>query len=279
MKCAVLAAAGLAGAAVFAISAGRPSEPSARVLRVCADPNNLPFSNRALEGFENRIADLLAREMGASVEYAWRPQRRGFIRHTLKASLCDVVIGIPARFDLAAASKPYYHSGYAFVYPRGSGRKYSSLDNPALRNVRVGVHVVGDDYANTPPVHALARRGITNNLVGYRLTGDYRLESPPAELIRAVGRGEVDVAIAWGPLAGYYAALQPVPLEIELVSPEIDKGIWPLTYGISLGVRHGDDSFLKELDQILDRKRSEIRQILTEFRVPLLDTGAGPDGG
>jgi quinoprotein dehydrogenase-associated probable ABC transporter substrate-binding protein len=238
------------------------------VLRVCADPNNLPFSNRRLEGFENKIAELVAREMNATVEYTWWAQRRGFIRETLKAGSCDVVIGMPSSLELALTTAPYYRSTYAFVYRKGRGLNVHSFDDPALRNVSIGVQMIGDDFANTPPAHALTSRHIVANVKGYSVYGDYARENPPARIIEAVAKGEVDVAVAWGPLAGFFAKRQRVPLEVVPVSPQIDLPFLPFVYDISMGVRRGDDAFRDELDEILVRKSSEINDILDAYGVP-----------
>jgi quinoprotein dehydrogenase-associated probable ABC transporter substrate-binding protein len=249
------------------------------VLRVCADPNNLPFSNRRLEGFENRIAALVAREMNATVEYTWRAQRRGFIRETLRAGACDVVIGMPSSLELALTTAPYYRSTYAFVYRKDRGLDIRSFDDAALRDVRVGVQMVGDDFANTPPAHALASRHIIQNVKGYSVYGDYDEENPPARIIEAVARGEIDVAIAWGPLAGYFARPQRVPLEVVPVSPQIDLPYLPFVYDISMGVRRGDDAFREQLDEILSRKSLEIEAILDEYGVPRVGTVLSGNGG
>jgi quinoprotein dehydrogenase-associated probable ABC transporter substrate-binding protein len=232
------------------------AESERRVLRVCADPNNLPFSNRKLEGFENKIAALIARELNTPIEYTWWAQRRGFIRNTLKAGICDVVIGVPSSFELALTTAPYYRSTYAFVY-----RKDRS-------NIRVGVQMIGDDFANTPPAHALANRRIVENVKGYSVYGDYSQANPPAGIIEAVAKGEVDVAIVWGPLAGYFAKRQRTPLEVVPVSPEIDLPYLPFVYDISIGVRRGDNAFRDQLDEIINRKRPEIESILDEYGVP-----------
>jgi mxaJ protein len=249
------------------------------VLRVCADPNNLPFSNRRLEGFENKIAELIARELDAKVEYTWRAQRRGFIRETLRAGACDVIIGMPSSLELALTTAPYYRSTYAFVYRKDKGLDIRSFDNPALRNVRIGVQMIGDDFANTPPAHALSSRHIVANVKGYSVYGDYRQENPPARIIEAVARGEVDVAVAWGPLAGYFSKRQRVPLEVVPVSPQIDVPFLPFVYDISMGVRRGDDEFREQLDEILARKRLEIEGILDEYGVPRVGApGASPGG-
>ncbi len=253
----------------FSISCARQSQAGpARKLRVCADPNNLPFSNQRLEGFENKIAELLARELNAEVEYAWAPQRRGFIRNTLKAGRCDAVVGAPANFELAQTSAPYYRSTYVFVYRKDSGLKIASFDDPPLRKLKIGVQMIGDDGANTPPAHAFARRGITQNVRGYTVYGDYAQDSPPARIIDAVVNCEIDVAVVWGPLAGYFAKRQNVPLELVPVSPQIDAPYLPFVYDISLGVRHGENAFKKELEVALEHRRAEVEQILDDYGVP-----------
>jgi mxaJ protein len=238
----------------------------ARVLRVCSDPNNLPFSNQRLEGFENRLAELVARDMDAEVAYTWHAQRRGFLRNTLNAGECDVVMGIPASYELALATRPYYRSSYVFVTRRGLTVR--SFDDPVLRRVQIGVQLVGDDYANAPPAHALAARGVVGNVHGYSVYGDYRRESPPAAVVEAVARGEVDVAVVWGPLAGWAARRQPVPLEIVPVSPQIDLPFLPFVFDIAMGVRRADTALKEELDAILERRKPEIDALLDEYGAP-----------
>ena len=252
----------------------QPVSPEpARKLRVCADPNNLPFSNERLDGFENKIADLLAREMKATVEYTWWAQRRGFIRNTLKAGICDVVIGVPSQFELAAVTRPYYRSSYVFLSRKDSRQSYRSLDDPILRKVKIGVHLIGDDYSNTPPVHALANRNIVRNVAGYTIYGDYRKESPPSALVDAVVNREVDVAIVWGPLAGYHSRNRSVPLEVTPVQPEADLPSLPFVFDISMGVRPGDEALRAELQELIDRKYTDIRRILSDYGVPVLPAG------
>ena len=242
------------------------SEP--RVLRVCADPNNLPFSNGREEGFENRIARLLAEDLRAELRYTWWAQRRGFFRNTLRAGVCDVVLGVPASFELAQTTSPYYRSSYVFVYRRDKRLNLRSFDDPALRRLKIGVQVIGDDGANAPPVHALASRGVVENVRGYTVYGDYAEESPPARLVEAAARGEVDVAIAWGPLAGYFARKTEVPLEVVPVSPQIDLPYLPFVFDISMGVRRGDDALREELEAFIQRRRPDIERILDEYGVP-----------
>jgi mxaJ protein len=242
-------------------------------LRVCADPNNLPFSNEQQEGFENKIAALVAREMNVDVEYKWWAQRRGFIRNTLKAHECDLVIGVPASFELAQTTSPYYRSTYVFVYRKDRNLNIRSFDDPQLRKLKIGVQMIGDDFANTPPAHALTNRNIIENVRGYTVYGDYAEANPPARIVEAVTKGDVDVAIVWGPLAGYFARRQKVPLEITPVSPEIDLPYLPFVFDISMGVRRGDDAFREQLEQILARRRAEIDSILDEYGVPRIRKG------
>ena len=253
----------------------RPAAPT-EPLRVCADPNNMPFSNRAEEGFENRIAEVVADELGREVQYTWFPQRRGFIRNTLRAGECDVVISIPSSFELALPTAPYYRSTYVFVYPKAAEFELRHLDDAVLRDLRVGVHMVGDDYSNTPGAAALGRRGLIRNIAGYSIYGDYSKPHPPSNLIEAVAKGEVDAAIAWGPLAGYFAPRQPVPLEIVPVSPQIDPPFTPFVFDISMGVRRGADTLRVTLERVLEERAPEIRSILQEYGVPLVETRRAP---
>ena len=172
----------------------------AGVLRVCADPNNLPFSNQRGEGFENKIAELLAHDMGERVEYTWWAQRRGFFRNTLKAGACDIVMGLPAGSEMAATTRPYYRSTYVFVSRKDRHLKLASFDDPALKKLKIGIQIIGDDFSNAPPAHALSRRNIVTNIKGYTVYGDYNQPNPPARIVDAVGKGDVDVAIVWGPI-------------------------------------------------------------------------------
>jgi mxaJ protein len=260
-------AGGLLALAAPLPSASTPAA-AARRLRVCADPNNLPFSDARGRGFENRLAEMLARDLHARLEYTWWAQRRGFVRETLGAGRCDVVMGVPARFERVLTTRPYYRSTYVFVTRADRGLDLWSLDDPRLRRLRIGVQLAGDDYANTPPAHALARRGVAGNLVGYTLYGDYARESPPARIVDAVAAGEVDTAIVWGPLAGYYARRARVSLRLRPVQPQIDESFLPFVWDIALGVRRGDTSRRRELDAFLERRRPDVERLLDAYGVP-----------
>jgi quinoprotein dehydrogenase-associated probable ABC transporter substrate-binding protein len=244
---------------------------AARPLRVCADPNNLPFSNARGEGFENRIAELLARDIGAQLEYTWWPQRRGFVRNTLAAGRCDVVLGVPAGYEMVLPTRPFYRSTYVFVTRTDRGLRIRSLDDSVLRRLSIGVHMIGDDYANTPPAQALARRGIIENVHGYTIYGDYSKPDPPAELVRAVERGEIDVAIAWGPLAGYFAQRSTHPLTIVPVTPARDGADARFVFAIAAGVRKGDTVTRALVQRELDRNRAQIHAVLERYGVPLVE--------
>jgi mxaJ protein len=247
------------------------------VLRVCADPNNMPFSNERGEGFENKVVDLIAKDLGARVEYTWWAQRRGFFRSTLRAGLCDLVAGVPSGFEPAQTTSPYYRSTYVFVYRKGGGVAVRSFDDPALRQLKIGVQMIGDDFANTPPAHALTNRHITN-VRGYMVYGDYSKPSPAANIIEAVERREVDVAVVWGPLAGYFARRR-AGLEVVPVSPQIDLPFLPFVYDISMGVRRGDNTFRDEIEGVIDRRRAEIEKILDEYGVPRVAAAGAKEGG
>lgn len=239
-----------------------------KALRVCADPNNLPFSDQAGEGFENRLAELIGRELNAKVEYTWWAQRRGFFRNTLAAGLCDVVMGVPSDLPMALTTLPYYRSSYVFVYRKDRHYALDSLDDARLARLKIGMHVMGGN--NTPPAMALAERGIVSNVVGYSIYGDYRNASPPARLIDAVATGDVDLAIAWGPLAGYFAKREPVPLEVVPLAPSSATAL-PLEFSISLGVRKDAQAMKTKLDSVLTEKRGEIHALLEEYNVPLIE--------
>jgi mxaJ protein len=265
---------GIGAAALFAMLASAAAAGPAP-LRVCADPNNLPFSNQAGQGFENRIAEALAAELGTHVEYTWWAQRRGFIRNTLKERLCDLVIGVPAGFEQALTTRPYYRSRYVFVTRAEDGPAPHSLDDPMLRRKIVGVQLIGDDAANAPPAHGLARRGIVENVRGFMVYGDYRTAAPLAPIVEAVARRDIDVAIVWGPLA-YFAARQPVPLHVTPIEPgATDEGL-PFAFGIAMGVRRKDEELRQHIQAAIEKIQPEIDAILAEYGVPRADPPQQP---
>ncbi len=244
---------------------------SARALVVCADPNNLPFSNREEQGFENKLITLLARDLHTDVQYLWWAQRRGFVRHTLTPQGCDIWPGVARGTKGLKTSHPYYRSTFVFVTRRAEALEHLSLDDPRLRKLTIGVQLVGYEGTNTPPAQALAARGLTQNIRGFMLFGDYRRPNPPAAIIEAVASGAVDVALVWGPLAGYFAQRSPVPLRLE---PVKDAAEWPMAYDIALGVRSDEDQLLRRLDALLVAEQPRIEALLRDYHIPHLPAAA-----
>jgi mxaJ protein len=238
-----------------------------RELRVCADPNNLPFSNDRLEGFENKIVQIIAKELKASVQYTWLSQRGSFIRKTLDVGKCDVIMTVPSSYNLVLTTKPYYRSTYVFVYAKNK-LKLKSFDDPVLRTIRIGIQGFGE--AGTSPVTiALANRGISDRIVGYTILDTE--DSPKAKIIDAVAAGDIDVAIVWGPFGGYFANREPVKMEVVPVNSTSVIASVPFAFDISMGVKKGNTALKTELESVLDRRRHEVRKVLEKYRVPLID--------
>lgn len=255
----------LAPLLLVALAAGPGPVAEQPVLRVCADPSDLPFSSRDGRGLENRLMELIARRMGARLQSTWVPQRRGFLRRTLNANLCDVVPGLTAGFERVTTTRPYYRSTYVFVTRHGWKEAPTSLDSAVLRTARVGITLVGDDGANPPAAEALARRGIVDNVRGYHVYADR--EGSGEALVRAVATGEVDVGILWGPSAAWFAREQKVALDIRPVTPSTD-GTLPFTFAIAMGVRKADAALRERLDAALEAARPEVEALLADFRIP-----------
>ena len=236
----------------------------AATLRVCADPNSLPFSNNRSEGIENRLSQIVARDLGVQLELVWWPQRGHLIKNTLAANRCDVLMGVPSGMPGALTTAPWYSSTYVFVQRRSGAPPVTSLMDDRLSSMRIGIHMVGDGYA--PPAVVLGRRGLAARLKGYSLFGTPDQANPPARLIEAVAHGDVDIAIAWGPLAGYFSRHS--DLELTPVSPSSYLGV-PFTYPISAGVREGDTALRDSLNAIFTRECSSIHSLLAEYAFPL----------
>ena len=233
-----------------------------RELRVCADPHNMPFSSRDETGFENRIAALVARDLSAHLTFIWQRMGRGFVREYLDKGQCDLVVGIPTNYRSVLTTSPYYRSSYVFVSKQG-GPVIPSLDSPALHDLKIGIQVLDEQY--TPPGEALARRGLQGAIVGFDTIGE-----GADSIVRAVADQKVDLAIVWGPLAGYFANKAGRDLKVVPVEPEVDPPGLPFTFAISMGVRKGDLALRDQLEKILSDRRSAIRAILNEYGVPQL---------
>jgi mxaJ protein len=245
--------------------AGWASDDQGEPIRVCADPDNLPYSNQDLQGFENKIAEIVAQDLGTRVSYYWWPHQRGLVRNTLQADACDVLIAIPKGYDPVLWTKPYYRSTHALAYRKDRNLGLRSLDDPGLKGLRIGVHV------NTPPYDVLANHGLAENLVRYNLFFDARDADPsvrPQRMLDDVLSGAVDVAVAWGPLVGYFARQHPSPA-LEVV-PLSDDPSQPMAFEFSMGVKKGNRELKSRLEGALDRKQAEIRRIFEDYGVPLL---------
>jgi len=247
-------------------------------LVVCADPNNLPFSDRHEAGFENRLVQLLARDLHTDVRYEWWAQRRGFARQTLTQSRCDIWPGVAAGLQTMATSAPYYTSTYVFVTRRSQPLAQLSLDDPRLRALRIGVQLVGDDGMNTPPASALASRGITQNVHGFTLYGDYRRPDPPAAIMDAVIKGSVDVALVWGPLAGFYARHARVPLRLEPIV-QGTQDIAPMSFPIAVGIRRNEPELLERINRALRDDAAAINRLLQAYGIPTLAGAVAAQSG
>jgi mxaJ protein len=257
-------AAGLCLALIILFGGIAPAaEPKA--LRVCADPDNLPFSNQQLEGFENKIAEAIARDLGAELRYTWWPHQRGLVRRTLNEGQCDVLIGIPKGYDPVLWTTPYYRTAYVIASVRDRGPHIASLDDPMLKQVNIGVHV------NTPPHDALTQRGIVgDNVIVYRLfrASQGNQEAYLAQPLEDLLAGKIDVALIWGPVAGYFNKQRSAPL--ELVPLQGGGPATPFSFEISMGVRKGERVLKAEIEEALGRQASAIRTILQDYGVPLL---------
>lgn len=271
---AALAAALLLAPAGPAAAQDKPAPRSA--LKVCQDPNNLPFSNTNGEGLENRIAEVMGKALGLPVTYYSFPQRMAFIRNTLRYKLpgqdypCDIVMGVPVGFDQVAVTKPYYRSTYALVFPKGRGldgvrsaADFLKLDPAQLKKLRIGV------YDRSPASEWLTRHGLVDNGVPYPILSADPQQYPGEIIERDLSAGRLDVAIVWGPIAGYFAKRVQTPA-LAVVPLKSEPGV-RFDYEMAMGVRHGEREWKEQVEQLLESQRPAIVAILQEYGVPLVD--------
>jgi len=246
--------------------------------RVCAEPDNLPYSNRLREGFENKIAALLAKDLHAKLRFTWQKQRQGYIRETLNARLCDVIMGVPFGYQRVLSTQPYYRSGYVYISKSQRHLNLQSFDDPVLKTLKIGLHAIGNDGANSPPAHALAGRGIVDNVVGYSMWGEASVKNPQGQLIAAVAKGEIDIAMVWGPIGGYFAKPYGKALTVTELPADADMPEQPFAFDIAMGVRKDDQALAEKLDNSLKRNRRKIDDILTAYNIPRLqpNTASAP---
>lgn len=245
-----------------------------KVLRVCADPNNLPFSNEKGEGFENRLVELLAAKLHKTLAYVWYPQATGFVRNTLGTHRCDLIPGFPQGDDLVQSTNPYYRTAYALVVkpnavkPNAGLDEVDTLSDPRLKEKRVGI------VAGTPPATYLVANGLMRNAKSYPLVVDTRVDSSAQAMMRDLTSGEIDVGVLWGPMAGYYAKQANPPMRVKLLVKE--SGRPQLAYRIGMGVRATDQNWKRLLNRLIAENRAEINRLLIGFGVPLLDENGEP---
>jgi len=232
-------------------------------LRVCADPNNLPFSDEKKEGFENKIAELMGGELGLKVDYAWFPQVIGFVRNTLQAHLCDLVIGTVAGDEIMQTTNPYYFTTYVMFYRSDKGLAFDGVQDPRLVSLRLGV------VAGTPPADLLVRHDLMSRTKPYALTIDTRAESPTHDMVQDVVDGTIDAGFLWGPIAGYYRKRDALPL--TLVPLESEPGAARMAYHIAMGVRGNEPEWRRRVNTAIVKRQAEITVILRDYGVPLLD--------
>jgi mxaJ protein len=261
--CGLLVAVWAAGAAATEVAAAGDAAP----LRVCADPDNLPYSHRQQTGFENRIAQVVAQDLGRPLQYYWQPQQRGFVRKTMGQGQCDLFIGVPADFGQVLTTRPYYRSSYVFVFRSNEPEPLRSFDDPRLADLRIGVQLVGDDLAATPPGHALVHAGAIHRVVGYTLLGD---GPAAARMLEALAQQRLDAALLWGPQAGWFARRSPVPLDVQIAAAPTSLAV-PFEFAIAMGVRRKDRALRDVLDESIVRQRVRIDAILRDYAVPRTD--------
>jgi quinoprotein dehydrogenase-associated probable ABC transporter substrate-binding protein len=237
-------------------------------LRVCADPNNLPFSDEKGEGFENKIAALLGKDMSLPVKYTFFPQVVGFVRNTLRAGQCDLVMGTVAGDDVMQTTTPYYYTSYMMVFRSDKGLSFSGFDDPKLKELHIGI------IAGTPPADLLVRYGLMANARPYALMVDTRFESSTHQLMTDVAEGKVDAAMLWGPIAGYYVQRDKLPLTMTPIKSE--PGLPRMAYHIAMGVRANEADWRHRINDEIHKNQSEITQILRDYGVPLLDEQGQP---
>jgi mxaJ protein len=239
-------------------------------LRVCSDANNLPFSNMRGQGFENAVARLLAQDLHRDIQFVWLPEPF-LAQKILRSGTCDITTGITAPSALMVPTVPYYRSTYVFVSRRDRHIRVSSLTDRTLASYRIGAEIIGEADAAAPPAEELVRRGLVRNIVGFSPYSHPLTNNPSAELITAVERSKVDLAIAWGPVAGYFAKASPVPLAITPICPSTGDLAAPVAFDISMGVRRGDSRLRDRLNQMIAQRHKQIRELLQSYGVPLLD--------
>jgi len=268
MATAVIAALGCSPALAADAS---PAPP----LRVCLDPDNLPWSNADGRGFEPRVAAIVADALGRPLQLVWQPMRRGFVRKSLGEHHCDVLAGVPAGLERVLATRPYYRSSYVIVQRSDLRPPLTGFDDPRLPALRIGVQLIGNDLAASPPGHALAAHGAIDHVTGFTVDGG---DAPAGErMVDAVARHELDAAFAWGPQVGWFAQAHAGQVSVRTAAPPADLPL-PFDFGISMAVRPGDKALRDQLQTALDARRADIDAALATYDVPRVDVAVAAEG-
>jgi quinoprotein dehydrogenase-associated probable ABC transporter substrate-binding protein len=254
----------------LAVEGHRSDLVNRKVLRVCADPANMPFSNEKREGFENKIADIIGNELGVPVEYTWFPQATGFTRNTLLAKRCDVIIGTGQGDELVLNTNALYRSAYALIYKPGTGLDgVDSIFDERLKGKKVGA------VQGTPSATLIAKAGLMDHARPYRLMVDRRYDDPSADMVKDIRSGEIDAGIMWGPIAGYYATHNGDKLTVVPLVKDAGKA-GRVDFRITMGVRQGDDLWKRQLNDIIRKRQADIDKVLLEYGVPMIDEESKP---
>jgi quinoprotein dehydrogenase-associated probable ABC transporter substrate-binding protein len=256
----------LLGALLSVTGAKADDHPEAvdrSAFRVCSDPSNLPFSNDKGEGFENKIAELLAKKLNVPLKYTWYPNSIGFLRNTLRVRRCDVVMGIVTGAELVQTTNPYYRSVYVMVTRKADNIAADKIEDPALKDLKIGLN------AGAPPADVVAKSGLAGHIKPYDLYVDTRVQTPGKDMVNDLAKKEIDVALLWGPIAGYFAAQHGDELKVTPLLNEPKKN--RMEFYITLAVRPGENKWKNDLNTLLRENKAEIDKILAEYHVPTLN--------
>ncbi len=250
--------------------------PARPIISVCADPQNLPFTDDHVVGFESRIAALVANDLNADLQYAWQQSDRGFLRKTLFAGACNVVIGVPSGLPGVAVTRPYYASSYVAVTRANDSRHFTSFDDAWLKDARIGVQLIDSDRSVMPPTYALALRGINRHITGFAVRTELPVPNPQGQIIDAVADGRIDIAFVWGPVAGYFARFHDGVLRIENITSDPKNPNLKFVFPTSMAVRKADTALRDRLQGAIDRHPADIAAILNNYGITMVPTPEPP---
>ena len=265
----ILLAATLAAAPAAGALAQDTAAADNPTLMVCADPENLPYSNKAGEGFENKIAALIAADMHMGVEFFFFPEHKTFLRRTLNDGACDLVVSVPAGMRQIAQTRPYFASSYVAITRADDKRHFTSFDDAWLRDASIGLQLVGNEGATTPPAVALSRRGVVQHITAFPMWAEEGVASPQGKIVDAVADGSIDVAFVWGPFAGYFARAHGAALRLEQIAADPAMPGVPFEFQMTMGVRKKDLALRDQVQDAIGRHTAEIAAILHDYGVPI----------